>query len=86
MADALAERDRSIAKMRAEFDREAGELRALLQAATEKVYFLQKLDASRSRGGRRPNEPVDRRDNNAIFFQGLEALLSFCALQHRAPC
>jgi hypothetical protein len=46
MTDALAERDRSIAQMRAEFESEARELRALLQAAMQKVSYLQKLDAA----------------------------------------
>jgi hypothetical protein len=46
MADAIAERDRSIAGLRAEFDREAGELRGLLKALTEKLWHLQKLDAA----------------------------------------
>jgi hypothetical protein len=46
MADALRERDQSIAGMRGEFDRQVGELRALLQTLTEKFYYLQKLDAA----------------------------------------
>jgi hypothetical protein len=54
VADAIAERDRSIAQLRDELARDVGELRALLNAAVEEWAYLQRLDAAARASERGP--------------------------------
>jgi hypothetical protein len=44
LSDELAKRDRDLAQLRAEFGRETGDLRSLLNQASHKLSYLQKLD------------------------------------------
>lgn len=46
MSNALAERDRALAELRAEFDRDTGELRDLLDEVIERFLYLRDLEAA----------------------------------------
>jgi len=46
LGDMLAEQERAMAELQAEFGRETGELRALLDQASRKLAYLQRLDAA----------------------------------------
>jgi hypothetical protein len=46
LKDELARRDQELADLRAQFDNDIGELRVLLNQASDRFFYLQKLDAA----------------------------------------